>query len=34
MKTFELTLVLLAAAALAIWRGVAMYNYAFKKKSL
>jgi hypothetical protein len=34
MRTLELTIVIAAAAALAIWRGVAMYRYSFKKKDL
>jgi len=34
MTTLALILVIAAAAALAVWRGVAMYRYAFKKKDL
>jgi hypothetical protein len=34
MRTIELTIVFAAAAGLAIWRGVAMYRYSFKKKDL
>jgi hypothetical protein len=34
MKTLELALVIAAAVALALWRGVAMFNYAFRKKNL
>jgi hypothetical protein len=34
MKTLELTLVVLGAVAFAIWRGVAIYQYAFKRKNL
>jgi len=34
MRTLELLIVIAAAAALAIWRGAAMYRYAFKKKDL
>jgi hypothetical protein len=34
MKTLELMLVIIAAAGLAVWRGVAMYRYSFKRKSL
>ena len=31
MNTFELALVVLGAAVLVIWRGVAMYQQTFKK---
>jgi hypothetical protein len=34
MKALELVLVMIAAAGLAVWRGVAMYKYTFKRKSL
>ena len=34
MKLIGLTLVIVAAVALAIWRGIAMYAYAFHKKDL
>jgi hypothetical protein len=34
MKLIELALVLGAAGALIIWRGVAMYNLHFKRKNL
>jgi hypothetical protein len=34
MKILELVLVMLAAAGLAVWRGVAMYKYTFKRKNL
>ena len=34
MKTLELAVVIVAAAGLALWRGVAMYRYTFKKKDL
>jgi len=34
MKALELIVVLVAAAALAIWRGAALYQYTFKKKNL
>ena len=34
MRTLELTIVIAAAAGLAIWRGIAMYRYSFKKKDL
>jgi hypothetical protein len=34
MRTVELLTVIAVAAALALWRGVAMYRYAFKKKDL
>lgn len=34
MKVIELALVLGAAVALVIWRGVAMYKHTFKKKDL
>jgi len=33
MKTLELALVILGGVALAIWRGVALYNYTFKRKN-
>jgi hypothetical protein len=34
MKTLDLALVIIAAAALAIWRGVALYRYTFKRENL
>jgi hypothetical protein len=34
MRTVELLVVIAAAAALAIWRGAAMYRSAFKKRDL
>jgi hypothetical protein len=34
MKAIELSLILVAAAGLAMWRGVALYRYAFRKKRL
>jgi hypothetical protein len=34
MRVIELTIAVAAAAALAIWRGVAMYRYTFRKKNL
>jgi hypothetical protein len=34
MRTVELLVVIAAAAALAIWRGAAMYRDAFKKRDL
>jgi hypothetical protein len=34
MKTLELMLVMIVAAGLAVWRGVAMYRYSFKRKNL
>jgi len=34
MKAIELALVLVAAAGLVIWRGVALYRYGFRKRNL
>jgi hypothetical protein len=34
MKLIALILVLSAVAVLVIWRGVAMYQYAFKRRDL
>jgi len=34
MRALELILVIVAVAALAIWRGVALYQYTFRKKNL
>lgn len=34
MKILELTLVIVAAAALTVWRGVALYRQTFRKKEL
>ena len=34
MKSLELAAILIAAAALAIWRGAAMYQQMFKRKQL
>jgi hypothetical protein len=34
MKILELTLIILAAAALAIWRAVATFKITFTKKNL
>ena len=34
MKLFGLTLIIVAAVALAIWRGIGLYRYAFHKKDL
>jgi hypothetical protein len=34
MKAFELVFVMIAAAGLAVWRGVAMYRFTFKRKNL
>jgi hypothetical protein len=34
VKTLELALVILGGVALAIWRGVALYNYNVQKEEL
>jgi len=34
MKTLELAVVIIGAAALVVWRGIATYRYTFKKKNL
>jgi nitrogen fixation-related uncharacterized protein len=34
MKLIEVSLVLGAVAVLVLWRGVALYQYAFKRKEL
>jgi hypothetical protein len=34
MRTVELLIVIAAAAALAIWRGAAMYQHVSKKRDL
>jgi len=34
MRALELIIVLVVAAALVIWRGVALYQYTLKKKNL
>jgi len=34
MKTLELALVLGAAAALTIWRGIAIYRQTFRRRNL
>jgi hypothetical protein len=34
MKTLELVVVATVAAALAIWRGIAMYRQTFRRKNL
>jgi hypothetical protein len=34
MNTIELSLVIAAAVALTLWRGVAMYRQTFKRKNL
>ena len=34
MNTIELALVVVAAAGLMLWRGVAMYRYAFRRHDL
>ena len=34
MKAIELALVVVGAAGLAVWRGVSIYRYAFRKKNL
>jgi hypothetical protein len=34
MRWIQLSLVIAAAAVLAVWRGVALYKHAFYKKDL
>jgi len=34
MKTLEMAVLILAAATLALWRGIALYKITFKKKNL
>jgi hypothetical protein len=34
LKTLELALVVIAAVALAVWRGVALYQQTFRRKGL
>lgn len=34
MKTLELALVVIAATALVVWRGIMLYNTAFRRKRL
>jgi len=34
MRTAEIVAVLVAAAALVLWRGVAIYRYTFRRKNL
>ena len=34
MKILELTLVIVAAVALTVWRGVALYRQTFHKREL
>ena len=34
MRTLELVLVVVAAAALALWRAIAMYRITFRRRNL